>query len=526
MFLWILTSVQFVNGQSVTINTDDYKQKFIGVGGSAGNYFETYFKNSSSEQAQIMQWLAGDLHYKLFKSYDGNNHPTDRPDYYDERARFFKDLKNSSPDVKLMICMNQISEMYASEIENDQSGIYKTVAQRYFDIIEAYHERNATVDIIELLNEPGGKEHVLTKGKVYAYAVPELEKIINDRDKNPNGVPMPEIAGPATWGVGQCPYWIKKFKRKLSDAWSNIDIVTTHGYNQGWKTELYQEINDMINGKPFYNSEQTGKSHQGDDIWTQEESGAIPKDVAGALSICQRLTAGMNGGLTAFMAFQNYNTSDNSAALLKVNKNSPPETKKMYHAFKQVTAIQPDKCHRVEHEASNTSKIRTLTMRKKGENYVYVHLTNINADSKSVKLVLKDKKIKGIKAWLTDKDNNAVVDKDKTFSSEKAKVFYTLPAHSVVTVRLELGSTRLKDMTSPVEEMSVPEESFTCYPNPASDELTVLGMDNVSSIEVYNMLGKKLIENQGSETIIITELPGGVYMVRVNGEKTVKFMKK
>lgn len=82
---------------------------------------------------------------------------------------------------------------------------------------------------------------------------------------------------------------------------------------------------------------------------------------------------------------------------------------------------------------------------------------------------------------------------------------------------------------------SVVTPTFTAYPNPVSDHLTIDNIENANRIEVYNVIGQKVKEvNEiyGSKVNIQTgDLSNGIYVVSVYGEnngavKSIKFVKK
>lgn len=78
-----------------------------------------------------------------------------------------------------------------------------------------------------------------------------------------------------------------------------------------------------------------------------------------------------------------------------------------------------------------------------------------------------------------------------------------------------------------LEEGRNSSESFF-YPNPATDRIIVELKEN-SNVFVYNILGvliMQLILQEGSNEINVSTLPGGIYMVRVEGGRQQKFVKK
>lgn len=62
------------------------------------------------------------------------------------------------------------------------------------------------------------------------------------------------------------------------------------------------------------------------------------------------------------------------------------------------------------------------------------------------------------------------------------------------------------------------------FPNPVSHTLNIQGVDENTSLEVYNLTGKSLIKDKGTE-LDVTSLTQGTYILRINN-KYVKFIKK
>jgi hypothetical protein len=73
---------------------------------------------------------------------------------------------------------------------------------------------------------------------------------------------------------------------------------------------------------------------------------------------------------------------------------------------------------------------------------------------------------------------------------------------------------------------------FSMYPNPASNRLHISAANTIQNAEIYNVLGKKVMNvtiNKTSESIDISNLASGVYMIKYNVEGstgTAKFIKQ
>ena len=74
--------------------------------------------------------------------------------------------------------------------------------------------------------------------------------------------------------------------------------------------------------------------------------------------------------------------------------------------------------------------------------------------------------------------------------------------------------------------LSVSEEelmSFSIYPNPATDLISISGVDNIKSIKVYSILGSLEKEVFNTNQIDISELSSGIHLIKVdNGTVSIK----
>jgi TolB-like protein len=72
--------------------------------------------------------------------------------------------------------------------------------------------------------------------------------------------------------------------------------------------------------------------------------------------------------------------------------------------------------------------------------------------------------------------------------------------------------------------------SSSIFPNPASEEFTIYNLRfTISKIEIYNMIGKKVLEHQTSDiehrTVSIADFTPGIYFVRVYGDDNTAVFK-
>jgi hypothetical protein len=71
---------------------------------------------------------------------------------------------------------------------------------------------------------------------------------------------------------------------------------------------------------------------------------------------------------------------------------------------------------------------------------------------------------------------------------------------------------------------------FEIYPNPADNYLNIDTNENISEVNIYNVIGVKVYSEQNfNGTIDLSEFNDGVYFIRINTEKgdiTKRFIKQ
>jgi len=75
----------------------------------------------------------------------------------------------------------------------------------------------------------------------------------------------------------------------------------------------------------------------------------------------------------------------------------------------------------------------------------------------------------------------------------------------------------------------VAQGDFAMYPNPANNQLTISSKDEaISNVEIYNVLGQAIVNktfsNNFSETLDISNLNSGLYLVKINMSTTKKLI--
>jgi hypothetical protein len=82
------------------------------------------------------------------------------------------------------------------------------------------------------------------------------------------------------------------------------------------------------------------------------------------------------------------------------------------------------------------------------------------------------------------------------------------------------------DITVPVKSLDTTENSFSLFPNPSSGVFTFKDTKNLNSVEVYSILGEKILSQTNQKTINLNGFSKGVYFARVNGGVVLKMVKE
>ena len=104
---------------------------------------------------------------------------------------------------------------------------------------------------------------------------------------------------------------------------------------------------------------------------------------------------------------------------------------------------------------------------------------------------------------------------------------YPYFASGNVVISGQSGFTLVRDPL--LERPDVAEGGFTLFPNPASDYVVVSSTEeSLQQAEVYNVLGQRVlvVDLQGAkrQTIDISALKAGLYMLKINGNTTKRLI--
>lgn len=78
-------------------------------------------------------------------------------------------------------------------------------------------------------------------------------------------------------------------------------------------------------------------------------------------------------------------------------------------------------------------------------------------------------------------------------------------------------------------EVGATSRTVSVYPNPTTDYLTVKSEEKISTVEIYDISGKKIPVSVEGNTIDVKKLNAGTYLINIEtktGKVSEKFIKK
>lgn len=135
--------------------------------------------------------------------------------------------------------------------------------------------------------------------------------------------------------------------------------------------------------------------------------------------------------------------------------------------------------------------------------------------------------------WNVDRWENIISETTNTISAY-SKIFTEVRTNKV---RLYVNSTaanivRLYEievygkLSTSLGINEFTSNQFTIYPNPTSNILYISGKNDIESLQVFDLNGRQLIKKAGVNSLDISDLAKGAYLLNLNNKETFKFIKK
>ena len=69
---------------------------------------------------------------------------------------------------------------------------------------------------------------------------------------------------------------------------------------------------------------------------------------------------------------------------------------------------------------------------------------------------------------------------------------------------------------------------LSIFPNPANEQIHIEGLEGENEIQVYSSMGRlvKTAKVNGEEPLTVSDLSAGIYLVRINGQYEIRFVKE
>jgi len=94
--------------------------------------------------------------------------------------------------------------------------------------------------------------------------------------------------------------------------------------------------------------------------------------------------------------------------------------------------------------------------------------------------------------------------------------------------KISMGAYEYDPLYTGIEELQH-QSSISIFPNPASDFISISGLQNNEKFSIYNINGQQLFSGKAtSETqqIAVGHFPAGIYLLKADNGQTLKFLKK
>jgi uncharacterized repeat protein (TIGR01451 family) len=82
------------------------------------------------------------------------------------------------------------------------------------------------------------------------------------------------------------------------------------------------------------------------------------------------------------------------------------------------------------------------------------------------------------------------------------------------------------DITTDISNIQSQHTSWMMYPNPSKGIFNVSNGAAAKQVDVYNLMGERILSQRNCKSIDLTEYPKGIYIAKINGETMCKLMKE
>lgn len=410
----------------IQVMPEEYKQIYEGGGITFNLYHGHLYSMSEANQEKFFELMFRDMDlkyilYNLKYRPDHVDDSTDVPKNLGMYANFLTSAKEYRPNIKTIMIFADFPEDLTKTVtisgeEEDIldlsiDNIYGLIAEWMFDTMVYMHELGHDVDIISVCNEPdwekdwlwGYEDSSVGVGNMIKYSIPLLEDILAS-EANTYNLSRPYIMAPSNITPAQCYKYITSWQTD-SAIWDEIDMVATHQYVNGCTESSFENINSVLDGRPFIQNEQ--HTNSGDDLGTL----SITDDQRGIASTSSFFEVALKHGVQSWCYFvANMPNESSNAGLMQIAWGGEPILYKQYYVYKQLHSLYSDNTQVLNH-TDDSDAHKFISMRTPGENKIIMHVANVTSSLGQVRIDV-GQKIKSIKIWLTDVNTNMAVQKE------------------------------------------------------------------------------------------------------------------
>jgi hypothetical protein len=171
-------------------------------------------------------------------------------------------------------------------------------------------------------------------------------------------------------------------------------------------------------------------------------------------------------------------------------------------------------------DATYQPKTGVLVVAFKGKEQNAVVVVNLNTTVKSQTFSVKNDTIASVKKYVTSRSKN--MNDEGLINCTNSTFSDNLDAQSITTYITNKVTTGIKTTMNP---------EIQIFPNPASGYLQLSSIENIRSLEVFNLLGQQFItvNNPESSILDISKLTSGIYLIKIRqigSEKCFRFIKE
>lgn len=254
-FLLVSCVCSVMFGQSIVVNTDNYKQTIDMVGGDMERSADAI--QSATNKDDILQWSFGDINFNVCRvQYDKNQEMvegTKNWSFYSKQVTTMQGIKALNPDIKFFATMRSDYDGYG-----DDNNLPDWISNYSTKAMDTDKYAIFLADYIEYMDQQGVPIAIISTAKEWMWYVraSSAEDVINKlkTELETRGVAMPLISDQGFWSISQGVTYLNEVE-ELGTV-DLYDSFCSHNYANE-STEMWVKLIEQSNamGKRMYDDE-------------------------------------------------------------------------------------------------------------------------------------------------------------------------------------------------------------------------------------------------------------------------------